>query len=298
VSQAAMPPTAPHHGKFLHPRRVFTLFKYTIYVLLGVNAYLFFQEDLAAGAEMFNHVLTWSNVVDVFTASTDTTAWLILLLLFELETAVIPDEKLQGSLKWFLMGVRVVCYFFIVSAFFGYIGKYGMITNLAPINMADVCSLAGSEWNYVVDLDDYPPIDAESCLLLQGQQLFLVSGTDIIGTRTALDSAWGLSICDIVNAGTWLIIVVLLEAEVFMQLRDLLTGAILKINKYLKSFFYGLLFLCAIYWGFEGSFLDFWDAFLWLVAFIFIELNIFQWHEESEEVAEAEDAAQNQAISR
>ena len=293
-----MPPPAPHHGKFLHPHRVFTLFKYTIYVLLGVNAYLFFKEDLAAGAEMFNHVLTWRNVVDVFTASTDTTAWLILLLLFELETAVIPDEKLQGSLKWFLMGVRVVCYFFIVSAFFGYIGKYGMITNLAPISIADVCSLAGSEWNYVVNLDDYPPIDAEACLLLQGQQLFLVSGTDIIGTRAALDSAWGLAICDIVNAGTWLIIVVLLEAEVFMQLRDLLTGAILKINKYLKSFFYGLLFLCAIYWGFEGSFLDFWDAFLWLVAFIFIELNIFQWHEETEEVAEAEEAAQNQAISR
>jgi hypothetical protein len=294
VSPAAVQPTAPHHGKFLHPHRVFTLFKYTIYVLLGVNAYLFFREDLAAGAEMFNHVLTWRNVVDVFTASTDTTAWLILLLLFELETAVISDDKLQGSLKWVLMGVRVVCYFFIVSAFFGYVGKYGMITNLAPIDIADVCSLVGGEWNYVANLDDYPPIDAESCLLLQGQQLLLVSGTDIIGTLDALDSARGLAIIDIVNAGTWLIIVVLLEAEVFMQLRDLLTGAILKINKYLKGFFYSLLFVCAIYWGFEGSFLDFWDAFLWLVAFIFIELNIFQWHEETEEAWEAaQDIGEN-----
>ena len=138
-----------------------------------------------------------------------------------------------------------------------------------------------------------PPIDAAACLLLQGQQLYLVSGTDIIGTRAALDSAWGLSICDIVNSATWLIIVVLLEAEVFMQLRDLLTGTILTINKYLKSFFYGLLFVCAIYWGFEGSFLDFWDA------FIFIELNIFQWHEETEEASElAEASAQSQAINR
>jgi hypothetical protein len=285
--------SAPHHGKFLHPHRVFTLFKYTIYVLLGVNAYLFFREDLAAGSEMFNHVLTWSNVVAVFTASTDTTAWLILLLLFELETAVISDDRLQGGLKWLLMGIRVACYFFIVSAFFGYVGKYGMITNLAPINVADVCSLVGGEWNYVVDLDDYPPIDVESCLLLQGQQLFLVSGTDIIGARAALDSARDLAIIDIVNAGTWLVIVVLLEAEVFLQLRELLTGAILKINKYLKGFFYSLLLVCAIYWGFEGSFLDFWDAFLWLVAFIFIELNIFQWHEETEEAWETEQAAQD-----
>ena len=115
-------------------------------------------------------------------------------------------KQLQGSLKWVLMGVRVVCYFFIVSAFFGYVGKYGMITNLAPIDIADVCSLVGGEWNYVANLDDYPPIDAESCLLLQGQQLLLVSGTDIIGTPDALDSARGLAIIDIVNAGTWLVI--------------------------------------------------------------------------------------------
>jgi hypothetical protein len=33
----------------------------------------------------------------------------------------------------------------------------------------------------------------------------------------------------------------------------------------------------------SGDFLDFWDAFLWLVAFIFIEMNIFTWHSEVEE---------------
>ena len=80
-----------------------------------------------------------------------------------------------------------------------------------------------------------------------------------------------------------------------MQLRELLTGRILKTMKYMKGFFYSVLFVCAIYWGFEGSFLDFWDAFLWLVAFIFIEMNIFQWHEETET---AEELAQNKAINR
>jgi hypothetical protein len=287
--------TGAHHGKFLHPHRLFRLFKYTIYCLLVVNAYFFFREDLAASAEVFNGVVNWSNVMEAFTASTDATAWIVLLLLFELETAVIPDDKLQGGLKWFLMAIRVVSYFVIVNAFYGYIYKYGVITDFASISIADVCSLAGGEWNYIADLDDYPLVDAASCALLQGQQLFLVSGTQIIGTQAALDSARELAIIDIVNAGTWLVIVVLLEAEVWMQLRDLLTGTILKVSKYLKGFFYSLLFVCAIAWGFEGSFVDFWDAFLWLVAFIFIELNIFQWHEETEE---AEELAQNKAINR
>ena len=26
--------------------------------------------------------------------------------------------------------------------------------------------------------------------------------------------------------------------------------------------------------------MDFWDAFLWLVAFVFIELNVFEWRQE------------------
>ena len=174
------------------------------------------------------------------------------------------------------------CYFFIVSAFLGYISKYMVITDLLPFSLADVCTLVGTDWNYVVDLDDYPPIDAAACAALQGQQLLQISGTEIIGTREALGSAWGLAVIDIVNAGTWLIIVALLEIEVWLQLRHDLTGRMLGVGKYLKGFFYGVLFLAAAYWGVEGSFLDFWDAFLWLVAFIFIELNIFQWHEEAD----------------
>jgi hypothetical protein len=268
------------HGKLLHPHRVFTLFKYAVYLLLAYNAYLFFQEHLAASVETFGNTVTWRNVVEAYSATIDTTSWLLLLLVFELETAVIPDKKLQGNLKWVLIGIRGVCYFFIVYSFYGYCLKYFVIDNSIPFAIADLCSLVGTEWNYVVDLDDYPPIDAAACVLLQGQELFQISGLEIIGTREALDSALALGIIDIVNASTWLIIVLLLEVEVWMQLKDALSDRLMMLGKYLKGFFYLSLFICATYWGFEGSFLDFWDAFLWLVAFIFIEMNIFQWHEE------------------
>jgi hypothetical protein len=281
-----MSEAVPQAGKFLHPHRLFTIFKYTVYCLLAYNAFLFFQDDLAASAETFGDTVTWRNVVEAYSATFDTTAWVLLLLLFELETAVIPDEKLQGGLKWVLVGFRTICYFFIVYAFYGYCVKFGVINEFVSFTTADVCSLVGTEWNYVVDLDDYPPIDAPACAALQGQELFRIAGTEIIGTRAALDSAYWLAVIDIVNASTWLIIVVLLEAEVWMQLKDLLTDRLLVIGKYTKGIFYLLLFICAAYWGFEGTFLDFWDAFLWLVAFIFIELNIFQWHEEVEEAYE------------
>jgi len=44
---------------------------------------------------------------------------------------------------------------------------------------------------------------------------------------------------------------------------------------------YSILFAAAAYWGLLGDFLDFWDAFMWLVAFVFIEMNIFQWQAET-----------------
>ena len=275
--------TVSHHGKLLHPHHIFTIFKWLVYILLAWNGFQFLQEDLAASAETFGNTITWRNIVEAYSAFIDTSAWLVLLLVFEFETAIIPDEYLQGGLKWLLLVVKAVCYFFIVYAFYGYLSKYVVINDLVAFNIADVCSLAGTDWNYVVNLDDYPPIDAVTCTALQGQQLLQISGTEIVGTREAFDSAWGLAVIDIVNAGTWLIIVVLLEVEVWMQLRDDLTDRMLSVGKYLKGFFYFILFVAAAYWGLEGSFLDFWDAFLWLVAFIFIELNIFQWHEEVEE---------------
>ena len=287
-----------HQGKFLHPHLVYTLFKYTIYVLIGVDVVVFFQEDLAASAATFGSSIEWSHLVEAFTASIDTAAWLVLLLLFELETAVISDDKLEGSLKWFLMGIRVVCYFFIVSAFFGYINKYGVIIDVSPFSIADVCSLAGGDWNWVADFDDYPTLDAETCLVLQGETRLRVNGTQIIGSVTALAAARDLAIVDIVNAGTWLIIVVLLEAEVWLQLRELLTERTMKAGKIIKGFFYSLLFVCVVLWWMWGDFIDYWDAFLWLVAFIFIEMNIFKWHEETEELHEFEVETQNQAITR
>jgi len=267
----------------LHPHTVFRAFKYLIYCLLIINAYLFFQEDYLASLEVFGGHVSLGHLAEAFSASIDTTAWIVLLLLFELETAVIPDEKLRGNLKWLLMAVRVVCYSFILWAFYGYLSKYLVLIHTIPFNITDVCDLVGSGFTWVEDLDEYPAIDQAACLALQGQPLVQINGTEIIGTADALDAAVNLSIIDIINAADWLLIVLMLEAEVFMQLKDMLTSRLLLIGKVIKGILYSVLFFCAIYWGFLGDFLDFWDAFLWLVAFIFIEMNIFQWHEEIEE---------------
>jgi len=60
-------------------------------------------------------------------------------------------------------------------------------------------------------------------------------------------------------------------------------GLAYRISGALKVILYATLLYAAVYWGIKGDFVDFWDAFLWLVAFVFIELNVFEWRKESKE---------------
>ncbi len=88
---------------------------------------------------------------------------------------------------------------------------------------------------------------------------------------------------DVINSAAWLLVVLVLEVEVLLQLRNQLGQRLIGWFKVCKALLYSTLLATAIYWGFEGDFLDFWDAFLWLVAFVFIEMNIFQWQAEVDE---------------
>jgi len=278
--------TTPLKSRLLDPHNIFRVFKYTIYILLAYDAVLFFEGDLAASAQTFGDTVTWRNVIEAYSATFDTVAWVFLLLLFELETAVIPDHLLKGGLKWALKSLTGICYFFIIYSFYGYWYKYGVMTDLVPFAIDDVCSLIGTNFTYVVTLDEYLPLDQAACTAMNGLPVMQINGTEIIGVEPALGDAISLAIIDVLNAADWLIIVVLLEIEVYLQLKDKLTSRMMFAAKYIKGFFYLTLLYCAIYWGVKSSFLDFWDAFLWLVAFIFIELNIFQWHSETDEERE------------
>ena len=81
---------------------------------------------------------------------------------------------------------------------------------------------------------------------------------------------------------------VLLEIEVRLQLRGQLSDTLMQMTRVVKYVLYGVLFAAAGYWGVAGDFLDFWDAALWLFAFIFIELNVLEWQQETQyEAAQA-----------
>ncbi len=279
------------HSMLTHHDLYYRGFKYAIYLLLAWNVWWWFREDLAASSQTFVNGVTWRNVVEAFSSTIDTLAWVVLLLLFELETAVVPDRWLRGWLRWAFRMLRGICYLFIVYAFYGYLQKLGLVTDTLAMSAVQACDLVGTQFTYVASLDDYFPLTEQVCADMAGQPLLQIAGTQIVGTAEQLGLARYLALTDVVNSGTWILVVAALEGEVLLQHRGVLTDHALKVNKHLKAVLYAVLLVCAVYWGIDGKFIDFWDAFLWLVAFVFIELNIFEWRADSSDPHNARQAA-------
>ena len=274
--------------------RIFQLFKYAVYALLTANIFIFFSEEWAASAHRFANGVALNEIIEGFAATIDTAAWVVLLLMFELETYVLEDRHFTRRVTLTLHGLRAFCYVFIVYAFYGYLSKLLFLLGSSPLaGVDDLCTLVDGRWAYAVDLDEYVVLTLENCGTLSGAVTFLqLPGLAAVADATGLSEIVRLAWVDVINSGVWLLVVIVLEVDVRLQEHDMLEGLFLRISNYSKFVLYAILFLAAVYWGIKGDFVDFWDAFLWLVAFVFIELNVFDWRQESLEERElAEEPA-------
>lgn len=257
-------------------------FKYLVYALLSLNVYIFFSEEWLASKVIFAAGISLENIIEGFSSTIDTAAWVLLLLLFELETYVIPDDKIKGLTKWTIHGIRALCYIVIVYAFYGYLSKLGLFSHFSPQQIADICALS-SDWKVMDTLNVYNPITKENCALLakSNEALWVYPELKIVSTETVYKDVKMLAWVDVINSGAWLTVVAMLEVDVRMQLGQLSSKWWTKYNIFIKGSIYSVLLLAAIYWGVTGNFIEFWDAFLWLLAFFLIEMNMFEWHAET-----------------
>jgi len=258
-------------------------FKYLVYSLLAFNVYLFFSEEWLASKVIFASGITVDNIVEAFSSTIDTAAWLILLLLFELETYVIDDDKLVGVTKWTLHSVRAFCYVFILYSLYGYMTKIGLINQFTVHQITDLCTL-GKEWKFMTTLNVYNELTAETCRALSASsanaEFFAHAKYNIITNTEYLSAVKGLAWVDVINATAWVSVVLMLEVDVHTQLGNISSKWWEKYNLFIKASVYGVLFIAAVYWGVTGNFLEFWDAFLWILAFVLIEMNMFEWQAE------------------
>ncbi len=271
----------------INGRVLYQLFKYSIYTLLTINIFVFFGEEWAAAKLEYPGGIPGGDIFKAFAATIDTAAWVILLLMFELETYVLEDRHWTPTVRISLHTLRATCYVFIVFAFTGYIEDAMYVFQTSPLGgVTDLCSLVGQNWSYATTFGEYAEITAANCASFSDLDQFVrIDGVAAVVDEPGLAGIKFLAMVDVINAGVWLIVVLVLEIDVRLQEKNRFEGLALYLSTVAKFILYSILALAVVAWMVTGDFVDWWDAFLWLVAFVFIELNVVEWRQESHEEA-------------
>jgi len=259
------------------------LIKWLVYSLLLINFALYFKIDLQVATHTMRHGGTFLEWTRSFATTIDESAWVLLLILFELETYVLSDEPLSRPKAFLMHGIRVVCYISLAHTLYALaVYLYDVNTAKAVKDVTSLCQLLGKDISYTANLV-YTEINASNCKTLSNAAEFVyldppnfIIVTDLQAINVVNELAW----VDLIEAITWLLILFIIESLVLLQDRGIATGSLFNSLKVIKILFYLLLWAALVYWIYRGHYMFAWDEFMWIAGFYVIGMNMDQWQDE------------------
>ncbi len=281
------------HGVDLHKLQQFV--KWAVYSLLIVNFGFYIWEDVYRAIHTLHAGSTLFDWTTEFATTIDTSAWFILLLMFELETYLLEDAQWKRWVSRTVRGLRILCYVMIMHTVVAYTGTLIKYTPTLPVvGVESLCDLKDDGVSYVYNLE-YTEVDADTCLTLSSDTEFFKLGhkDPLVTNEAGLDIARQLAWADVIEVIVWLVIVLSIEKVVRLQSQGVTGGGLMSTLKRAKLVSYGILFVLAVYWAGLGHWLYTWDTFLWVAGFAVIEMNVSEWRDEllEESTALSESAA-------
>ncbi len=264
----------------------FRIFKALIFVILMVNLFYYLLEDVTAYLYLAPGS-TFFDALESFAVTIDYVAWMILVVLLEMVTSAQARDQLEGTRNWVIAGLTVACYVVLVYAAYGYAAGLGDAYGFEPIESEMVCELTDRHFAYLRVEARPIALTKDNCGLIEKSEVFKSTKDNLIATDFNLRALKKLAWIDVFNSNAWLVVVLLFQIEVSLQLAKKLTKRRLIATKAAKGIAYLALLGCAIYWTMYSAFIDSWDAWLWLLAFLLIDLNLLGLNE-----------SQNQRASR
>ena len=259
--------------------RVAQVVKWIVYGSLIINFGIYLYDDWTAFNSSLPADAPLADVLERFTTSADMLAWLGLVFLFELETYVLPDEAFKPWVIRAFLIARVFCYTSILLAAYGYTAETLENYEVTEVpGLTSLCQLADQGRHVQVDSIEYVEITADNCnILASGERFFQIANeVSVIDVPTLAHVQW-IGWVDVVNAFVWLIVVALIEIEVWLQTRDRFSGRLMESVRQIKTIGYAVLSMDAIIWATTGYPMYAWDSFLWIFGFWAIELNLAEW---------------------
>ena len=257
--------------------------KWSVYALVIINFGFYIRNDWVIAGHTLYAGSSLLEVSRAFATTIDESAWIILLLLFELETYLLSDEPLSRTKTLLMQGVRVVCYISLAHTLYAYGVYLTEIYASVPVEgVTNLCQLIEKDLSYAFNLA-YSEINSSNCASLSSaNQFFYVDPPtffiveDAAGLAIEKELAW----IDMFEAIIWLLILLSIEVAVWLQDRNVGQGIIFKGLGIAKLCLYSLLWAAAGYWIYRGHYMFAWDEFVWIAGFVAIEMNIVEWRDE------------------
>lgn len=257
--------------------------KLTVYTLLLINFAFYIRDDWVIATHTMRNggsLLDWTRA---FAVTIEESAWIIMLILFELETYVLSDEYLSRRKAVAMHVVRFVCYAFLAHTLFAYgIYAYELALVTAIPDITGLCQLVSADVSFAANLE-YTQLDGSNCKQLSSASRFfyidppefliVVDGAGLLIERQL---AW----VDVMELLTWLFILFAIEMTVYLQDRGTVKGMVISSLNTAKFLFYSLLWVAIFYWIYRGHWMFAWDEFVWIAGFMAIEMNVVEWRNE------------------
>ena len=260
--------------------------KWVVYALVIVNFGFYIRNDWVIAGHTLYAGSSLLEISRAFATTIDESAWIILLLLFELETYLLSDDPLSRAKTLLMQGIRLVCYISLAHTLYAYGVYLTEIYAAVPVEgVTNLCQLVGKDLSYAYNLV-YSEIDSSNCASLStANQFFYVDPPTffIVEDSAGLVIEKQLAWIDMFEAIIWLLILLSIEVAVWLQDRNIGQGLIFKTLSITKWCLYSFLWAAAGYWIFRGHYMFAWDEFVWIAGFVAIEMNIVEWRNEINE---------------
>ena len=267
----------------LHPKIAMAV-KWSVYSILLYNFTVFIQDNLNAYNNSLAADAKLSDILETFSDTIDTLAWLGLVFLLELETNVLSDELLENWVGKLLRICRFVCCLLVAYAAYGYTAE--ALDNFEYTERKDIATLCDVVENDIAlqtDSTKFSKITAENCKALSASPpYFQIKDKVSLIDGPTLSWIQKIDFIDVVNAFVWLVVIALIEIEIRLQWSEQF-GHRLRMVQQAKFYLYGVLWLCVLCWLLGGYILYGVDAMVWIAGFWAIELNLTQWEQERSE---------------
>jgi hypothetical protein len=251
----------------------FQLFKYAVFAIVLVNLLFYLAEDIT-GYLYLDDSAPFSDLLETFAVTIDYSVWMILIFLLEIETTVRARDALHGVRRWAIKGLTAVCYAALLFPAYSYVSWLLELHLFEPMAGAAACGLVEETFGYL-DASARPiELTAQNCRAFAGELVYKAPSDHLIATQANLTASQWLAWVDVANAFAWLLVILIFQVEIVLDQLDKLTRPWLVFCTGTKALLYLVLAGNALYWTIYANFIDFWDAWIWLIAFVLIDMNL------------------------